>query len=173
MEACGYTCIVPICSWNPWRYCQSNPGDPFAAHTIAELAAKIERCMVSSTIKATVNLDPDQLLNLYFCIFDNLAKYGFRKIIVYYGYDECVELETLPSYPSLYSRKPYTLYHVKSFPASGIECNDQNGAEPAIEEPVPPATNRKTAARKQWHPKKEAEYLASIIRKIKSQSNGV
>lgn len=192
IEECGDTCIVPICSWNDRQHHHSGPLDPFTAHAVVEQAAEMERCMVFSTIKGTVNLDPDLLLNLYFNIFDNISKTGIRKIILYYRGDECVDFETLPSYPDLYSGKPYTLYHVKPATMHGAEScvngnlpqEKQQDEEDAVlsitqetslsEHSMPSSMTPKStiymmAVQEHDNPKKAAIHLASIIKEIKSR----
>lgn len=174
-DSCGYTCIVPICTWNPWRHLQPDPRGPFAAHTVAELAARMERCVVFSAIKATINLEPEHLLSFYFNIFDNIAQKGFRKIIVYYGSADCIDFETVASYFTQYSGKSYKLYHVKPLSASFAECINQDETRTESEVTTLIETDIETeceaAVRWRYNTKKEAEHLASIIRNIKVPSD--
>jgi hypothetical protein len=80
-----------------------------------ETATEKERCMVWDPIKGTVNISLEELISIYFHIFDNIARKGFKKIIVYYCGDVFTPFESFPSYPSLYARKMYTLHHVNAF----------------------------------------------------------
>lgn len=114
------TCIVPICTINPIVHRHIKSDDPFIGHKVVELATKNEKCMVWTPFKGTVNFDPDKLLSLYFNIFDTIARKGFRKIIVYYCGDMSESFEAALSYPTQYSQKRYTLYHVRAL-LSGMD----------------------------------------------------
>lgn len=125
LEECGYTCIVPIGSLEPHGHHMPVGTDYFTAKAFAEQAAEIEPCMVfpamylgavyeSAAMKGAVNLKPDLLIQLYFNIFDEIARNGFKKIIIYSAHGGNTDFVGLLTYSALYERKPYTLFHVKS-----------------------------------------------------------
>jgi creatinine amidohydrolase len=125
LEQCGYTCIVPIGSLEPHGHHMPVGTDYFTAKAFAEQAAEIEPCMVfpamylgavyeSAAMKGAVNLRPDLLIQLYFNIFDEIARNGFKKIIIYSAHGGNTDFVSLLTYSALYERKPYTLYRVKS-----------------------------------------------------------
>ena len=94
LEECAYTCILPVGSLEPHGHHMPVGTDYFTAKAFAERAAEIEPCMVfpamflgsvyeSAAMKGAVNLELDTLNKLYLNIFDEIARNGFKKIIIY------------------------------------------------------------------------------------------
>ena len=125
LEECAYTCIVPIGSLEPHGPHMPVGTDYFTAQHFCTEAAKREPCMVfpamflgavyeAAAMKGAVNLKPELLIQLYFNLFDEIARNGFKKIILYSAHGGNADFIGLLTYSSLYERKPYTLFHVKS-----------------------------------------------------------
>ena len=121
LEECAYTCIVPIGALEPHGYHLPLGTDYFAAKANAEAAAEIEPCMVfpamflgsvyeSMAMKGTVTLPVDTLFRLYFDIFDEIARNGFKKIILYSGHGGNMDFLREIVLASVHKRKPYTLF---------------------------------------------------------------
>ena len=121
LEECAYTCIVPIGSLEPHGYHLPLGTDYFAAKANAEAAAEIEPCMVfpamflgsvyeSTAMKGAVNLELETLNRLYFDIFDEIARNGFKKIILYSGHGGNMDFLSELVLASMHRRKPYVLF---------------------------------------------------------------
>ena len=120
LEQCGYTCIVPIGSLEPHGHHMPVGTDYFTAKAFAEQAAEIEPCMVfpamyfgavyeSAAMKGAVNLRPDLLIQLYFNIFDEIARNGFSKILIVNAHGGNSALLSLLNRATYYNKKDYAL----------------------------------------------------------------
>lgn len=121
LETCAYTCIVPIGALEPHGYHLPIGTDYFAAKANAEAAAEIEPCMVfpamflgsvyeSMAMKGAVTLQLETLTRLYFDIFDEIARNGFKKIILYSGHGGNMDFLREIVLASVHRRKPYVLF---------------------------------------------------------------
>ena len=155
-KECGYTCIVPVSIISSQIQRFTLPYDPFAGYTTALLAAEIEPCLVWSSIKGTANLDYQTLMALYFRIFDEITKMGYKKIVVYYGNSQ-MSFESMPSYESMYAGKAYTLYHVKA-----VEEHEKLVADEEDDSPETNSESRETDS--------EVTRLAEIVKAVKSNA---
>ena len=121
LEECAYTCILPVGALEPHGYHLPIGTDYFAAKANAEAAAEIEPCMVfpamflgsvyeSMAMKGAVTLPVETLFRLYFDIFDEIARNGFKKIILYSGHGGNMDFLREIVLASVHTRKPYTLF---------------------------------------------------------------
>lgn len=120
-EECNRTCLVPI-------GCLESHGDHMPAgvdylhaKAIGELAAELEPCMVfpamflgtsyeSMVHKGAVNLRPELMVQLYFNIFDEIARNGFTKILLFSSHGGNTPFLRFLINSALNDRKPYTLF---------------------------------------------------------------
>ena len=156
LEDCAYICIVPVCVINPSLHTQADKSDLFRGCTVATLASETEHCMAWTRISGIVNFDPETLSALYFNMFDNIAKIGFRTIVVYYCGDSRESFDSLSNYATLYKNKPYTLHHVKA----PVEL-EKSKRDKAYSISAKKKQNEISIA-------KEAAFLASFIRILKA-----
>jgi len=157
MKLCRNTCIVPVCSIDSSIHGRSLSQELFAGHAVTVLASKMESCPVMSPIKGTVNMDPKTLVTLYSGIFDNIAKSGYRKIVVYYCGDNPIMLDYFSEYFGLCSGKTYTLYHIESFFTKEAIASEDDVAD-AQQARQPSKVFKEEAAR-----------IAAIVKLVKSR----
>lgn len=134
LEECAYTCIVPIGALEPHGYHLPLGTDYFAAKANAEAAAEIEPCMVfpamflgsvyeSMAMKGAVTIPVETLFRLYFDIFDEIARNGFKKILLYSGHGGNMDFLRELVLASVHTRKPYTLFLSTSLT---LLCSDED-----------------------------------------------
>lgn len=121
-EAVNHTCLVPIGCLESHGAHMPTGVDYLAARAISQLAAEIEPCMVfpamflgtsyeSMLHKGAVNLKPELMVQLYFNIFDEIARNGFTKIILYSAHGGNTPFLRFLIYSAMNERKPYTLFY--------------------------------------------------------------
>ena len=95
--------------------------DCYIAHQIATLAAEKEAAVVypkfffgqiyeARCFPGTVNISPKLLLALLMEVLDDIARNGFKKIIIYNGHGGNNHLIGFLAQSSLWEQKPYELY---------------------------------------------------------------
>ncbi|GAB4530590.1 MAG: creatininase family protein [Anaerolineae bacterium] len=114
-------CIVPLGVMEKHSDHLPLGTDCFIAHGIATRAADREPAVVypsfffgqifeARAFPGTITLNPRLLLDLFFNVLDEIARNGFKKIILYNGHGGNTHLLGYLAQSCLAERKPYTLY---------------------------------------------------------------
>ena len=123
---CGGVCIVSVGTVEPHGEALPLGTDYLTAHKIAVEAAAKEQVVTfpplylssvyeSASLCGTVTIKPELLVQLYFNIFDEISRNGFKKIIVSNGHGGNDPFLRFLGFSALSQRRDYQLHFINGF----------------------------------------------------------